>query len=99
MLALRTLEFNRIVDAVAGLALTPLGAEALAALEPDTDRTRVAESLAATTETTAFFETNALFPLRAGSGLDEALAALSVEGRPLDPLPLRTAADFLDSVE
>ena len=37
MLALRTLEFNRIVDAVTALALTPLGSAALAALEPSTD--------------------------------------------------------------
>ena len=28
-LALRTLEFDRIVDVVSGLAITPLGAEAL----------------------------------------------------------------------
>ena len=36
MLATRTLEFDRIVDAVAALALTPLGTDALAGLEPAT---------------------------------------------------------------
>jgi DNA mismatch repair protein MutS2 len=99
MLALRTLEFDQIVDRVAGQALTPLGASALAALEPDTDFDKVAQALASTAETTAYLETNALFPLRAASDLAETLSALDVHGRPLDPLPLRSLADFLDSVE
>jgi DNA mismatch repair protein MutS2 len=94
MLALRTLEFDRIVEVVSGLALTPLGAEALAALEPATDPKVVAAALNATGETTAYLESNALFPLRAGSGLDEALDALGVAGQILDPLPL-SVADFL----
>jgi len=99
MLALRTLEFDQIVDRVAGQALTPLGASALAALDPDTDFDKVAQALASTAETTAYLETNALFPLRAASDLAETLSALDVHGRPLDPLPLRSLADFLDSVE
>ena len=99
MLALRTLEFDRIVEVITQLALTPLGADALAALEPDVDAARVADALAATTETTRYFATNPLFPLRAGSGIDEALDALGVEGRPLDPLPLRQVADLLDSID
>src|SRR5829696_7816526 len=98
-LALRTLEFDRIVDVVVGLALTPLGAEALSALEPAIDPKEVAALLNATTETTTYLEGNALFPLRAGSGLDDALAALEMAGQILEPLPLRTVADFLDSVE
>ena len=97
--ALRTLEFDRIVDVVTGLALTPLGAASLAKLEPFTEPRAVADALNATTETTAYFERNALFPLRAGTGLDEALGVLGVVGHPLDPLPLRVVADFLDSVE
>ena len=97
--ALRTLEFDRIVDVVIGLALTPLGAAALARLEPFTEPRAVADALNATSETTAYFERNSLFPLRAGSGLDEALDVLNIVGQPLDPLPLRVVADFLDSVE
>src|SRR5262245_24732025 len=99
MLALRTLEFDRIVDVVTGLALTPLGAAALAELEPATDPKAVAAALNATTETTAYLESNALFPLRAGSGLGEALDSLAIAGQILDPLPLRSVADFLDSIE
>ncbi len=99
MLALRTLEFDRIVEVVAGLALTPLGAGALSRLAPETDPRAVADALNATTETTTYLERNAVFPLRAGSGLDEALGALTLAGQILDPLPLRTVADFLDSIE
>jgi DNA mismatch repair protein MutS2 len=99
MLSLRTLEFDRIVTVVTGLALTPLGARALAELTPQTDPRAVAAALDATTETVAYLQTNALFALRAGSGLDDALALLQVQGQMLDPLPLRGVADFLDSVD
>jgi DNA mismatch repair protein MutS2 len=99
MLALRTLEFDRIVDVVTGLALTPLGTTALEELTPATAPKAVAAALDATTETTAYLESNALFPLRAGSGLVEALATLRVEGQLVEPLGLRTVADFLDSVD
>ena len=99
MLALRTLEFDRIVEVVAGLALTPLGAGRLGELAPDTDPKAVAAALNATSETSAYLESNALFPLRAGAGLDEALAAMQIEGHFLEPLPLRNVADFLDSVD
>ena len=98
MLALRTLEFDRIVEVVAGLALTPLGADRLAELTPHRDPRTVAATINATSETAAYLESNALFPLRAGAGLDEALVALQIEGQILEPLPLRNVADFLDSV-
>ncbi|HXG87149.1 MAG TPA: endonuclease MutS2 [Vicinamibacterales bacterium] len=99
MFALRTLEFDRIVEVVTSFALTPLGAEVLAELTPHTNPTAVAAALNATTETTFYLERNPLFPLRAGTGLDESLAALHVQGHLLEPLPLRMVADFLDSVE
>jgi DNA mismatch repair protein MutS2 len=99
VLAVRSLEFDEIVHRVVDHALTPLGAQALARLEPDTDREKVTHALASTAETTAYLENNALFPLRAASDLVETLKALDVQGRPLDPLPLRSLADFVDSVE
>ncbi|HUE86758.1 MAG TPA: endonuclease MutS2 [Vicinamibacterales bacterium] len=99
MLALRTLEFDRIVEVVAGFALTPVGAEHLSALTPDTDPKLVAAAINATSETTAYLESNPLFPLRAGAGLDEALAVVQIEGQLLEPLPLRNIADFFDSVD
>lgn len=99
MFALKTLEFDRIVEVVTGLALTPLGAAALSELSPESEPGAVAAALNATTETTEYVESNAVFPLRAGSGLDDALAGVRVAGQLLEPLPLRTVADFLDSVE
>ncbi len=99
MLALRTLEFDRIIDAVTSLALTPLGAAALSELEPSTDPKVVVSLQAATTETVKFLERHPLVPLRAGEGLPDALDALAVIGRPLEPLQLRLLADFLDSVD
>src|SRR6188508_2705620 len=99
MLATRTLEFDRIVDAVTELALTPLGSDALAGLEPATDPKIVVASQAATSETVRFLERHPLFPLRAGEHLPEALDALAVTGRPLEPLQLRMVADFVDSVD
>ncbi len=97
--SLRPLEFDRIVADVAGLALTPLGRTRLEAVKPVGDPQAVATLQRATSETVRFFEQNPAFPLRAGQGLSEALAGLGVEGRPLDPLALRTLADFIDSVE
>ena len=99
MHALRTLEFDRIVDAVTELALTPLGAGELAGLEPSTDPRVVVARQASTSETVAFLERHPLFPLRAGESLPGALDALAVVGRPLEPLPLRAVADFVDSVD
>jgi DNA mismatch repair protein MutS2 len=97
--ALRALEFDRIVEAVSGFALTPMGAERLAALEPSTDAQKVAQLLAATTETMRFIAAHGLFPLRASSDLPQILAALAVEGRALEPLRLLALAAFLDSMD
>ena len=97
--ALRPLEFDRIVEAVSGFALTPMGAERLTALEPSTDAQKVAQMLSATSETMRFVASQGLFPLRASSDLPQILAALAVEGRALEPLRLLALAAFLDSVD
>jgi DNA mismatch repair protein MutS2 len=99
MLALRTLEFDRIVQVLSDLSLTPLGETALSALVPSTEPRAVADAINATTEAVAYLERHALFALRAGAALGESLDLLHVEGQLLDPLPLRAVADFLDSVE
>ena len=44
----RALEFDRIVEAVAGFAVTPMGGERLSRLAPSTDPHKVAQLLAAT---------------------------------------------------
>jgi DNA mismatch repair protein MutS2 len=97
--ALRALEFDRIVDAVADFALTPMGAERLSRLAPSTDRQQVAQWQAATTETVRFVTAHGLFPLRASSELPLILAALGVEGRALESLRLLALATFLDSID
>ena len=95
----RTLEFDRIVESVAALALTPLGSAAIAELEPSTDPRVVVAQQDSTTETVKFLDRHPLFPLRAGEALPDALTALDVQGRPLEPLQLRLLADFVDSVD
>jgi DNA mismatch repair protein MutS2 len=97
--ALRALEFDRIVEAVRGFALTPMGAERLARLAPSTDPQRVAQLLASTTETTKYLAAIALFPLRASADLPQILSSLAVEGRALEALRLLALASFLESVD
>jgi len=97
--ALRALEFDRIVEAVRDLALTPMGAERLARLAPSTDAQKVAQLLAATTETARYLAANSLFPLRADGELPQILQLLAVEGRAIEPLRLLALAGFLDSVD
>jgi DNA mismatch repair protein MutS2 len=97
---LRALEFDRIATAVRTYALTPLGSDALEALTPAHDPRRVAHLLDLTTEAVAFLHqhTGGL-PFRAAEELETTLTALAVQGRPLEPLRLRTLADFLESVD
>ncbi len=97
--ALRALEFDRIVDAVRSFALTPTGAARLAALRPHTDARAVAQLQAATSEGVRYLNDNPLFPLRAPEDLEATLEALSVQGRPLEPIRLLALSQFLESVE
>ncbi len=97
--ALRALEFDRIVEAVADFALTPMGAERLDRLQPSTDARMVAQLLAATTETTRYIDAHGVFPLRATGDLPQILTALAVEGRALEALRLLALANFLDSID
>src|SRR5947209_7931014 len=97
--ALRALEFDRIVEAVKAFALTPMGEERLARLQPSTDPREVAVLLAGTTETRRYLAANALFPFRATTELPQILAALAIEGRILEPLRLLGLAAFLDSID
>jgi len=97
--ALRVLEFDRIVEAVAGFAVTPMGAERLARLAPSTDPHKVAQLLAGTTETARYLTANGRFALQASSDLTAIIGALAVEARALDPLQLLALSAFLDSMD
>ena len=95
---LSALEFERILEALASFALTPVGRVRMLAETPQTDRAVVAQALAATSETVRYVATHGVFPLRAGAGLEAALVGLGVEGRPLEALQLRILADFVASI-
>ena len=97
--AFTTLEFDRVVEAVTSLALTPLGAERLARLRPLTDPQAVQTALAHTTEGVRFLDANGVFPLEAPADLDTILASLAIQAQPLEPVHLLKLADFLGWVE
>ena len=96
---LRALEFDRVVEAVRSLALTPLGDARLAVLAPRTDPREVEHALATTTEVVAFLTDAPGFPLRAPADLDSTLTSLAIEGRALEAARLSGLAVFLESVE
>ncbi len=98
-LTLRALEFDRIVEVVTGLAVTPTGERRLAELQPFTDAGLVAATQKATSEGTRFLAARPGFPLRAPSDLEALIGALGVEGRALEPLRLLALADYLESVD
>jgi DNA mismatch repair protein MutS2 len=97
--ALRALEYDRIVDAVARLALTPLGRQRLADLRPQTDPRQIGSALAATSEAVRLLEDDGTLPLDAPADIDVILTGLAVEGRVLEPLQLAGLARFLRSIE
>ena len=95
-----TLEFDRVVEAVASHALTPLGTRELRQLRPLTDRRAVQAALAHTTEGVRFLAANeGGLPLEAPDDLAEILSRLAIEAHPLAPIDLRKLAEFLRSLE
>jgi len=96
---LRALEFDRIVEAVVGLAVTPTGRERLAGVTPIPDAGRVAAAQKATSEGVRFLADHPGFPLRAPSDLESIIDALGIEGRPLEAARLVALADYLESIE
>ncbi len=96
---LKALEFDRIVEAVRGFASTPMGDERLARLQPSSDPQKVAQLLAATTESVTFLTRQGVLPLSAAAELPQILGALAIEGRPLEAPRLLQLAAFLESME
>ena len=96
---LRTLEFDRVVEAVRGFALTPMGDERLARLTPSTDPQKVAQWLAGTSEAAGYVSKHGVFPLRASEDLPKIVASLAVQGRALEAMRLLSLSSFLESVE
>jgi DNA mismatch repair protein MutS2 len=96
---LRALEFDRIVEVVRGLAVTPLGEARLRDLAPMTVASDVEHALALTSEAARFLVDCPGFPLRAPAELEDILENLAVDGRALDAAALATLAVFLESVD
>ena len=97
--ALRTLEFDRIVAVLSGLAVTPTGSDALAEVSPSTDPADVARLQRETSEVVRFLVDHPGFPLRAPSDLDAIIAALELDGRALEAPRLLSLAEYLESIE
>ena len=91
------LEFDRIRDVVQGLALTPLGASALASLKPEIDPKRVRVAIDTTGECVRYLDANGPLALNAPKDLDTSLQLLAIEGQPLEPAQLLGLADCLSS--
>jgi DNA mismatch repair protein MutS2 len=93
----RALEFNRISDALAALALTAPGRARAAELEPAASADEVRARLQTTAEAAAFVRAGGSLALSAPDDILDTIARLDVQGVPLDPLQLVGLARLLDS--
>ena len=96
--ALRTLEFDRIREALAQEALTPLGRSRALALLPSSDPDDVGARLALATEAAGFVADAGTLGLFAPADFDLTLELLGVDDQPLEPLALLGLARFVTSV-
>lgn len=96
--ALRSLEFDKIVDVVCGLALTPLGATRLESLYPLDNIRNVEAALAETTECIEYQKVNGAISIESSPDLDTILTRLAIEALPLEANQLRSLANFLSSM-
>jgi DNA mismatch repair protein MutS2 len=95
---LRTLEFDRIRDALAREAVTPLGRARARALAPSVDPDDIRRRLALTTEAVALLRAGGRASLDAPDDLDAILAGLTGDDlEPLGPLALLGLARFVGS--
>src|SRR5689334_9084716 len=96
--ALRALEFDRVREALAREAATPLGRARAEALMPSTTHEDVSRLLSLTVEARDLQDDGRSLAIDAPDGLPLALEQLDVENQPLDPVMLLTLARFFDSV-
>ncbi len=96
---LRALEFDRIREALAAEAVTPLGRARVLELEPAVDPEEVRERLALTGEAVAFIRGGGSLSVDAPDDLPHLLAVLDVASEPLEPLQLLSLSRCLKSVE
>ena len=96
---IRSLEFDRVREALAREASTPLGRERALALEPAPEPDEVARRLALTGEAVAFTKAGGNLSIGAPEDLADILVALDIVDEPLRPLQLLGLSRFVESVE
>ncbi len=97
--ALRALEFDRIREALAREALTPLGSVRALALEPSGDAAEVQRRLDLTVEAVTFVRDDGSLGISAPEDLEHSLRALEIGEDPLEPMALLGLARFVESVD
>ena len=95
---LRALEFDRIREALAREAATPLGRDRARQLAPAVDLDEVRRHLDLATEAAAFVRDDGSLTVWAPEELPAILDGLGVADRPLEPLQLLGLARFVESV-
>lgn len=95
---LRALEFDRIREALASRALTPLGRERALALTPAQDVDVVQDALDLTSDAVRFVSEGGSLALSAPADLLTTIEILHVADHPLEPLALRGLARLFDSL-
>jgi DNA mismatch repair protein MutS2 len=95
---LRTLEFDRVREALAREALSSLGRDRAESLAPVTDPTDVRALLDLTDEAAAFARGGGSLAISAPEDLDVILELLGVDDQPLEPMQLLGLARFVESV-
>lgn len=81
----KTLEFEALVNLLAGRVQTPLGRKRASALAPSTDRDHINRELDRTTECVSYFATGGSFGLHDIADPEDSLAELQVVGTSLEP--------------
>ncbi|MCC7008700.1 MAG: Smr/MutS family protein [Acidobacteria bacterium] len=94
----RALEFDRVLDALAALASTPLGRARAGSLQPSVDPDDVRARLMLTAEAVQFVRRGGSLAIWAPEDLVATLTVLEVGERPLEPLQLLSMARLLDSI-
>jgi DNA mismatch repair protein MutS2 len=94
----RALEFDRVREALADVALTSLGRARAIALEPARELDGVRVELELTTAAMAFVRQGGSLAISAPEDLDSIFAVLDVEDRPLDALQLLGLTRLIASV-
>ncbi|MDZ7289201.1 MAG: endonuclease MutS2 [candidate division KSB1 bacterium] len=93
--ALSLLELDKILEQIAGVALSPISAEEIRALQPLSDANQIQRNLDEVTEMRAILDFDEIFPLNYLPDLRPAMQHLRIAGRTLEIPQLIELAQFL----